>query len=316
MPASLPLLMALAATNLAALGCGDGGNGPSSSGALGPIGPMPAGLSGKVALATSQRITTSSGTNLESRVHVVDMASLTETVVYTSPDAFIEGLTWSPDGGHIVMQSRSSNLDTLRLHRLAVTGTDDQIIFDGRGPESHPAYSGDGRLAYFARSSDDPAAGIHVDGSPIHQVSYDASSYLAWAPDGRSLIYTGGFPGGLLRLPLPEEAVTVLVTPEAGETITQPAVSPDGGHIAFMRFGGTRDHQEIWVATSSGAEAHRLTAGSGDGSPAWTPDGAYIAFSRLGGSAPGIYVIAPAGGTPQRIIGVPAPGAGVIAWSR
>jgi Tol biopolymer transport system component len=64
--------------------------------------------------------------------------------------------------------------------------------------------------------------------------------------------------------------------------IQEPAVSPDGALIAMLRFGGTRQLQEIWTATASGSGAQQLTVGFNDDFPAWTPGGTYLAFAWRG----------------------------------
>jgi Tol biopolymer transport system component len=90
------------------------------------------------------------------------------------------------------------------------------------------------------------------------------------------------------------EAGLYVVTPEATElrrlttepSNTDPAWSPDGSTIAFVRgFIGERDG--IYVIGADGVHERRITDGGSlvDGSdlgPAWSPDGTRIAFAREG----------------------------------
>jgi hypothetical protein len=244
-----------------AVACGDGGTGPGHP-QVGPIGPFPLGLTGKLAFVIAGVVTTSAGAQTEAKVHVVDVASATDHVIYTgAANVSIEGLAWAPDGQHLVVQTFLFQLDQdgnnrsiWQLHSLNASGTEDRIIFGSSAPEYHPAYSASGRLAYFAGWSDDPAAGIYIDGGPILPVLSSGASYLSWVPDGSAIVYSGQGTG-LQELRLADNTVTQLVPPEGEEVIQEPAVSPDGALIAMLRFGGTRQLQEIWTATASGSGA-------------------------------------------------------------
>ncbi len=80
---------------------------------------------------------------------------------------------------------------------------------------------------------------------------------------------------------------------------TQPALSPDGQMVAYVRqAGGNRD---IWVKRVSGGAAVQTTDDPADDmEPSWSPDGSTIAFrsSRSGG---GIFTVAPLGGAVTRV---------------
>jgi WD40-like Beta Propeller Repeat len=299
------------------------------SGAVGPIGPFPAGLTGKVAFTTQVVITTQSHAYTQTQLHVIDMAD-SDRVIYTGRDVMVQGLTWAPDGEHVVLQTylfqepgpNGENRSIWQLHLLSVAAATDQLIFDGPLPKVHPAYSADGRLAYFAGwgpSTGPSTMGIYIDGAYTYSHDYDINTYLAWTPDG-ALVYTypwgTGAQRGLLRLTLADSGVTQLVAPDSDEVIAEPAVSPDGDRIAIVRYGGPRDREELWTVTATGADARQLTTGFVDFSPAWTPGGQYIAFARYG-SAQGIYLIGPTGGTPSRVVGVShSLLITAVAWSR
>jgi Tol biopolymer transport system component len=69
------------------------------------------------------------------------------------------------------------------------------------------------------------------------------------------------------------------------ETVSNPAISPDGSHIAFAR--GCVDklkdqaRSNLWIVDTSGARLRELTRGSWlDSAPVWSPDGMRIASSR------------------------------------
>lgn len=67
-------------------------------------------------------------------------------------------------------------------------------------------------------------------------------------------------------------------------TLSQPALSPDGRHVAFtvttVKEAENRRHQEVWVVPAAGGQPQRYTApGYESSSPRWSPDGKWLLFS-------------------------------------
>jgi TolB protein len=60
----------------------------------------------------------------------------------------------------------------------------------------------------------------------------------------------------------------------------QPAASPDGREIAYVRRRETPSGTVIWVMDASGRNQKRLTAGRYDTSPAWSANGKALFFAR------------------------------------
>ena len=79
-----------------------------------------------------------------------------------------------------------------------------------------------------------------------------------------------------------------------------PALSPDGYHLAFTWDGETGDNFDIYVKMIGSETTLRLTDNPArDCCPAWSPDGRYIAFFRSTEAEDGIYIV-PALGGPER----------------
>ena len=75
-------------------------------------------------------------------------------------------------------------------------------------------------------------------------------------------------------------------------TVSQPAMAPDGGRIAFtvttVNEKENKRHQEVWVVPAAGGDPVRFTApGYESSSPRFSPDGKYLLFSstRPGGTS-------------------------------
>jgi putative cell wall-binding protein len=68
------------------------------------------------------------------------------------------------------------------------------------------------------------------------------------------------------------------------DNASQPALSPDGTHVAFVRSDGT--HNQIWTSDLTGGGPVAITSDAADhGEPAWSPDGTTIAFTSGTGIA-------------------------------
>ncbi|MCY1136799.1 serine hydrolase [Actinoplanes sp. Pm04-4] len=107
-----------------------------------------------------------------------------------------------------------------------------------------------------------------------------------------------------------EDLVSV-ATPE------QPALSPDGGRIAYVLRTADQEADRvlrgIWLVDDNGARK-RLTRGKADTSPAWSPDGRQLAFLRGGEEPPQVWLLPADGGEPEAVTDLPK-GAGAPAWS-
>jgi TolB protein len=123
-----------------------------------------------------------------------------------------------------------------------------------------------------------PNTGDNLHGNSIDgQIIFSRQGYLwSWRGDSAK------------RLPIEPGASSVA---NNNVQLIQPAISADGGKLAFIRQDET--FSDLWVANSDGTNARNLTNYKGDGTPrsndftasslwafnpTWSPDGAQIAF--------------------------------------
>jgi Tol biopolymer transport system component len=160
---------------------------------------------------------------------------------------------------------------------------------------------GGGRVKRYAR-----VGGCLGDG-----VWMPAASSLQFAGRSRSLVYQSWNDcdapfANLYSMGAGGGGVTRLTNVQAQET--QPAISPDGSEIAYVRADATGlsckgCSDGIRIASAGGAELRTLTNPEDcvfDDSPSWSPDGSTILYSETGCDSPGeLYTVPAAGGSPH-----------------
>ncbi|HXJ17127.1 MAG TPA: protein kinase, partial [Candidatus Polarisedimenticolia bacterium] len=178
-------------------------------------------------------------------------------------NAWINWLTWTPDGTHLIYSAYGGG--TSRLWKIPVAGGEAERLSVGTWDASEPVLSQDGhRLAYVQTTFDTNIWRFAVPGSPgrarpptrlIASTQYDGSPQ--YSPDGKRIVFSSGRSGSV----------------------------------------------EVWVSESDGSNAIQLThfGGPEAGTPRWSPGGRQIAFDCYASGNGDIYVISPEGGEPRRL---------------
>ena len=158
------------------------------------------------------------------------------------------------------------------------------------------------KLGYRFIASVERDAVESESGAPITPIPFLKRRALMWAvATGLSIAATsvGAF-FLVARRAQPHTGRPVPLTTFRGYEC-DPALSPDGSHVAFVWNGEKQDNFDIYVMRIGSDAPFRLTTDpQDDASPAWSPAGDRIAFLRQVGESRGELVVVAATGGPEQ----------------
>lgn len=144
-------------------------------------------------------------------------------------------------------------------------------------------------------------------GVAVAQASRDATAPARWIVfSGQVGGSHGGAPAQLFRVRTTGGTVDQLT--KGVRPATEPAFSPDGRSIVFVRLGSG-----IFRMNQDGSGLRRLTSGGRDIYPVWSQDGARIAFLRPFRGQWRVFTMTPTGSGQRRL--PQAPPAGRPSWT-
>lgn len=209
----------------------------------------------------------------------------------------LSGLTWSADGSRLAFTGSKGNRRGIYTGRADGTGL---RFIHGTNEGSNPVFSPDGSKIAFARLTFGRGSYFsmtpwvaNADGSKAHRVAewrggieYIPSSF---SPDGSALAVT------MTDFNSDESKALVLKLDGSGgrrvldRRGSEPAFSPDGSQIAFVRHSITRRwkieivHKDLFVMSADGTKLRRLTHTRhvSESHPSWDPSGQRIAFNAF-----------------------------------
>jgi Tol biopolymer transport system component len=224
--------------------------------------------------------------------------------------------SFSPDGKRMVYSARRGKEEGFHIFiRTLPNGQRRQATGDA-GNDVGPVWSPDGSRIAFLRLDGERAECMTIpeQGGPARKLADCAAvgdiehtlPAVAWTPDGASLLIAA--PGekelpSIALIPAEGGILKWLTTPPEGTSgDSNPAVSPDGKTVAFVR-GTSADSADIYTCGISGGKVERLTF---DDRPvrgiAWKPDGGYIVYSASRVGNWNLWQLPAAGGSPRNLL--------------
>jgi Tol biopolymer transport system component/DNA-binding winged helix-turn-helix (wHTH) protein len=226
-----------------------------------------------------------------------------ETQPAFSPDGNQIAFVWNDGGGSLhIFVKQIDNETPLRLTNTSNT------------KDLSPAWSPDQKSIAFIRQTNSGNAIFIVPsiGGPEREIHKLAGAIdwddpgLSWSPDGKRLIFPDAKseqqPSAIYSLALDTlEAHPITSPPNAWDGDFNPAFSPDGAKIAFVR-GTDAAVRNIYVVDANGGAPEQLTSeGRLVLGITWTNDSSKILFSSNRGSAISLWQVSANGGQPESV---------------
>jgi Tol biopolymer transport system component len=223
------------------------------------------------------------GSQSEGYLFLIDSGTRKLNLVRKGDREMFTNLAWSTDGEKIIYSDFNNTRHCWQLYRINSDGSSKSIIYSSDAHNNYPAYSQDGRLAYWYNGF----YHIHeiwIDGASFFGKAWCEQTRPAWSPDNKYLvisIWDSTSQGALYKVSLSDTTSLPLIQGSGNnpEIFHSPIYSPDGSKIAFVKWGPGLSG-EIWIMNSDGTNPLRLTSGHRDWYLAWSPDGQKIAFER------------------------------------
>jgi Tol biopolymer transport system component/DNA-binding winged helix-turn-helix (wHTH) protein len=182
-----------------------------------------------------------------------------------------------------------------------------------------PAWSPDGRQIAFVRreSSARSIYTVSALGGAERKLYTGAKRVwtycdgMDWSPTGNALAFpevtANPEQSRISLLSLADLSVKSLTSPAAPDSDCEPAFSPDGSSLVFVRGMAGGNFGDLFVSPATGGEPRQLTFDNSGGTFTWTPDGQDLLFSSALGGLQTLWRVSVSGGTPRPVTAVPGP---------
>lgn len=198
---------------------------------------------------------------------------------------------WTPDGKHLAV-ARGAADDSLGTWAMWVVGVDGVQQHQVTNPASgvadiDPAFAFDGKTIAFSRDTVGFGAGqglwlVHADGGGLQYVPGGAGGIApCFSPNGKTIVYAAA--DGLRLIPTGGGSPHLLIKAGFAWQFAQPAWSPDGKWVAFVRHDSFGADSLCYLPASGGKWGLVLKSAIGIESPGWSSDSKTLAYLQVDG---------------------------------
>jgi Tol biopolymer transport system component len=217
----------------------------------------------------------------------------------------------SPDGEKLAFSWDRGEGAPNQIYVLEIGVGEPQAITSGPGDAESPVWSPDGLEIAFLRRSEEASKVVVVSSTGGEERTLVSTTQvdfpgLDWSPDGSHIALVDKNkptdPNSIYLLSIETgERRRLTSPPPAGGGDRDPAFSPDGSKLAFVRWSeGPRN--VIYITELGGDEPKRLTLYEGFVRDIdWLADGSALIFPSMWRGIAGLWVISTEGGNPTRL---------------
>jgi Tol biopolymer transport system component len=216
--------------------------------------------------------------------------------LFGTPETSAQNARWSPDGTRVAYSLGTWGIDEVQgryadVYVARADGSGRVRLTHGKGIESNPAWSPDGRWLAFERvvadGDEDEIWLVRSDGSERRRLTAGAfDTTPTWTPDGSTVVFDrwqSDTVSTLFRIGADGQGLRRL---GSARRVGDASFAPDGSRFVAQRTRGSDpEESQIGLYTAKGKLIRMLTLLGEDWSPSFSPDGKSIAFVRDGGVA-------------------------------
>jgi len=229
----------------------------------------------------------------------VPLAQATTTTIPMLPPQALAKASPTPIGGSDEIAFVAKTIGPLQIYRAKLDGSGLQLITRQAGGACQPAWTADGerllftspcatRREWYERSN---LFIINADCRDVQPITSEMAGDFDAALDSRQrlIAFTSMRISGVPRLHLltikdwnslstPQAAPMITVLAPQESNSSQPAWSPDGRFIVYVK--QSSSGSQLWIMNADGTQAKPLSEGEGYYShPRWSPDGKILVFN-------------------------------------